>query len=149
MLSPTIYWLLLGGIAAYAFIRGRVDERLVALTCILATLITWLFNSPLSERFGRVENGVLVADLLALAGFTLVALRSDRFWPMWVAGLQLTTTMAHLFKAIEMDLMPQAYAAAARFWAYPIFLIIIIATWRGHRRRTNGSEVREGQQATA
>ena len=149
MLSPTIYWLLLAGIAAYAFVRGRLDERLVALTCVVATLITWLFNSPLSERFGQVENGVLAADLLALAGFTLVALRSDRFWPMWVAGLQLTTTMAHLLKAVELDLMPQAYAAAARFWAYPIFLIILIATWRGHRRRTSGDEVHEGQKATA
>jgi cytochrome c-type biogenesis protein CcmH/NrfF len=31
--------------------------------------------------------------------------------------------------------MPQAYAAAARFWVYPIFLIIVIGTWRSHRRR--------------
>jgi hypothetical protein len=135
MLSPTAYWLLLTAIAAYALVRGRFDERLVALTCVAATLVTWLFNSPLSERFGQVENGVLAADLLALAGFTLVALRSDRFWPLWVAGLQLTTTMAHLFKAIDVALMPQAYAAAARFWAYPIFIIIVVATWRGHRRR--------------
>ena len=148
MLTPTIYWLLLTGIAAYAFIRGQLDERLVALTCIVATLITWLFNSPLSERFGQVENGVLAADLLALAGFTLVALRSDRFWPLWVAGFQLTTTMAHLFKAIDINLMPQAYAAAARFWAYPIFIIIVVATWRGHRRRTQDGETREGQEAT-
>jgi len=148
MLSPIIYWLLLAGIAAYAFIRGRLDERLVALTCIVATLITWLFNSPLSERFGQVENGVLVADLLALAGFTLVALRSDRFWPMWVAGLQLTTTMAHLFKAIDVNLMPSAYALAARFWVYPIFIIIVVGTWRGHRRRMSESS-REVREATA
>ena len=148
MLSPIIYWLLLAGIAAYAFIRGRLDERLVALTCIVATLITWLFNSPLSERFGQVENGVLVADLLALAGFTLVALRSDRFWPMWVAGLQLTTTMAHLFKAIDVNLMPSAYALAARFWVYPIFIIIVVGTWRGHRRRMSESS-REIREATA
>ena len=149
MLNPTVYWLLLTGVAAYALVRGRVDERLVALTCIVATLITWLFNSPLSERFGQVENGVLVADLLALAGFTWVALRSERFWPMWVAGLQLTTTLAHLFKAIDANLMPQAYAAAARFWVYPIFIIIVIGTWRGHRRRTSETAVREGQEATA
>jgi hypothetical protein len=148
MLSPTIYWLLLFGIAAYAFLRGRLDERLVALTCIVATLVTWLFNSPLSERFGQVENGVLAADLLALAGFTLVALRSDRFWPLWIAGLQLTTTMAHLFKAIDVGLMPQAYAAAARFWVYPIFIIIVVGTWRGHRRRTS-ELAREAQQAAA
>ena len=31
--------------------------------------------------------------------------------------------------------MPQAYAAAARFWVYPIFLVIVIGTWRSLRRR--------------
>ena len=33
--------------------------------------------------------------------------------------------MSHVFKAVELDLMPQAYAAAARFWVYPILLIIV------------------------
>ncbi len=32
--------------------------------------------------------------------------------------------------------MPQAYAAAARFWVYPIFLIIVVGTWRSYRRRS-------------
>jgi cytochrome c-type biogenesis protein CcmH/NrfF len=43
--------------------------------------------------------------------------------------------MSHAFKVGRLDLMPQAYAAAARFWVYPIFLIIVIGTWRSHRRR--------------
>ena len=50
-----------------------------------------------------------------LVGFTTIALRSDRFWPLWVAGLQLTTIIAHLLKAIQFELIPQVYAAAARF----------------------------------
>jgi hypothetical protein len=135
MLSPFTYWILLFAVSAYAFARGRLDERLAALICIAATLITWLFNSPLQDRFSGVEIGVLAADALALAGFTFLALRSDRFWPLWVAGLQLTTTLSHFLKAIQIDLMPQAYAAAARFWVYPIFLVIVVGTWRSHQRR--------------
>lgn len=135
MLSPLTYWILLFAVSAYAFFRGRFDERLAATICIIATFITWLFNSPLRERFSGVEIGVLAADTLALIGFTVLALRSDRFWPLWVAGLQLTTTLSHMLKAIQIDLMPQAYAAAARFWVYPIFLIIVIGTWRSHQRR--------------
>ena len=57
------------------------------------------------------------------------------FWPLWLAGFQLTTVFSHLLKAVQLDLMPQAYAAAARFWAYPIFLIIVVGTWRSYRRR--------------
>ncbi len=78
-------------------------------------------------------------DGLALAAFTALALRSERFWPLWVAGLQLTTLVAHLLKAVELDLMPHAYAAAARLWVYPIFLIIVVGTWRSHQRRSRNS----------
>jgi hypothetical protein len=134
MLNPHLYWIILSLVSGYAFLRGRLDERLAATVCIIATIITWLFNSPLNQRFSGVEPGVFAADVLALVGFTAVALRSDRFWPLWVAGLQLTTTLAHVLKAINLELLPQAYAAAARFWVYPIFLIIVIGTWRSHHR---------------
>ncbi|MFL6735201.1 MAG: hypothetical protein ACJ8EY_10985 [Sphingomicrobium sp.] len=140
MLSPLTYWILLLTVSAYAFARGRYDERWAALVCIAATVGTVLVNSPLRQRFSSVEVGVFAVDFLALAAFTLIALRTDRFWPLWVAGLQLTTTFAHLLKAVDVSLIPQVYAAAARLWVYPIFLIIVIGTWRSDRRRTQSGE---------
>lgn len=134
MLNPLQYWLVLLAVAAYAFARGRIDERLAAAICIVATVATRVVHSPLSDRFSGVELGVLAVDLLTLAGFVAIALRSDRFWPLWIAGLQLTSIVAHGLKAIQIDLLPQAYAAAARLWVYPIFLIIVVGTWRSHRR---------------
>ena len=134
MLSPLTYWILLAAVSAYAYARGRNDERWAAAICILATIGTRLVHSPYGNRFTHVEVGVMMVDVLAFAGFTAIALRSDRFWPLWVAGLQLTTTLAHLIKAAQFDLIPQVYAVAARFWVYPIFLIIVIGTWRSHRR---------------
>ncbi|QDP19219.1 hypothetical protein [Sphingomonas xanthus] len=141
MLSPLAYWAVLLAVSAYAFLRGKVDERGAAAVCLAATVATRLVHSPLSTRFSSVEIGVLIVDLLAFAGFTAIALRSRRFWPLWIAGLQLTTTMAHLMKAIEIDLYPQAYAAAARVWVYPIFLIIVVGTWRSDQRRKNAPTV--------
>lgn len=135
MLSPLAYYTVLFLVSAYAFLRGRGDERVAAATCIVATFATNLVYSPIAG-FSEIEVGVLLVDAAAFAAFTFLALRSDRFWPLWVAGLQLTTMVAHALKAVQIDLMPQAYAAAARFWVYPIFLIIVVGTWRGHRRRT-------------
>ena len=63
-----------------------------------------------------------------------MALVSDRFWPLWIAGLQLTSSMGHLFKAIDAELLPIAYAAALRMWAWPILIILGIGTWRAQRR---------------
>lgn len=135
MLTPKTYFAVLFAVCAYAFLRGRTDERTVATICVLASLASVLFASPTISAYSRPEFGLLIVDCATLAGFTLVALRSPRFWPLWVAGLQLTTVIAHALKTIELDLMPHAYAAAARFWVYPIFLIIVIGTWRGSRRR--------------
>ena len=135
MLSPVVYHLLLVAVAAYAFLRGRSDERMAAGICIIATIATRLVLSPVTSRYSGIEFGVFIVDLLTLAGFVAIALRTDRFWPLWVAGLQLTTLVAHMLKAIKIDLLPHAYAAAGRFWVYPIFLIIVVGTWRSHQRR--------------
>lgn len=133
MLSPLAYYAILCAVCAYAFLCGRLDERLAAGICIAATFATNIVYSPAGSYAG-IETGVLIVDALALLGFTFIALRTERFWPLWVAGLQLTTMLAHMFKAIQFELVPQVYAVAARFWVYPIFLIIVIGTWRSHQR---------------
>lgn len=135
MLNPQTYYAVLVAVCAYAFLRGRTDERVVASIFIIASLSSALIAPAKESVYSRMETGILIVDVLAFAAFVLVALRSERFWPLWVAGLQLTTLLSHIIKAARIDLMPQAYGAAARFWVYPIFLIIVIGTWRAHNRR--------------
>src|SRR5690349_4995690 len=97
----------------YALWRGRSDERVVALVCLGAVIATKFAISPVTVRYSGVELGLVSVDLAVLAAFVFVALRSNRFWPLWVAGLQLTSSMAHLMKAVDFRLLPEAYAAAA------------------------------------
>lgn len=140
MLPPTIYWALLLVVSGYALWRGRQDERIVAAACVVASIASPLVVPPLDARFSSVEFGILAVDLATLGIFTAVALQSQRFWPLWVAGLQLTTSMAHLLKAVELDLLPSAYGAAARFWVYPILVILAVGTWRSDRRRRSARQ---------
>lgn len=130
-----IFWSLVLLTFAYALWRGRSDEKLAGATCLAATVATKFAVSPLTARYSGVEFGLLFIDLAVLGAFVAIALRSQRFWPLWVAGLQLTNSMAHLMKAVDFALIPRAYAAAAAFWSYPILFIIIIGTWRQHQRR--------------
>jgi hypothetical protein len=134
MLRVIIFDTLLFGACGYAFWRGKFDARIVAAVCICANFASYALRSPISQSYSNVETGVLVVDLLTLGAFVYVALRSDRFWPLWISGLQLTTSIGHVLKAMEPDLMPMAYAAAGRAWSYPILLILLVGTWRSHRR---------------
>ena len=129
-----IFWALLLLTFAYALWRGRGDEKIAAGVALLATIATQFVMPPPSLRYSGIQFSLVAIDIAVLAAFVAIALRSKRFWPLWVAGLQLTNSMSHLMKGIESDLIPQAYAAAAVFWSYPILLIIIVGTWRTHQR---------------
>jgi hypothetical protein len=125
------YNALLIGACGYAWLRGRSDERIAATTCVVATVASFALLTEL--RFSGVEFGVLAVDLATLAVFVAVALRSERFWPLWVSGLQLTSSVTHLLKLLQPSLMPFAYAAAEAIWSYPILIILVVGTWRARR----------------
>ena len=134
MFGPLIFGPLLVAVCVYAWLRGGWDERMVAITCLAGTAATMLAVSPLHRRYSGVEEGLFLVDLAVLAGFVTVALRSKRFWPLWVAGLQLTTFIGHVLKGVDQDLLPRAYGAALQFWSYPILIIVLVGTYRHHRR---------------
>lgn len=134
MLRLIIFNALLLGSCGYAWFRGRSDERTVAAVCLGASVVTLAVISSFNTLYSNLEIGVLMVDIATLAAFTFVALRSDRFWPLWVSGLQLTTSVAHFLKVADPSLVPIAYSAAARMWSYPILIILAIGTWRGQRR---------------
>jgi len=140
-MAPTVFRILLALVALYALIRGRRDERQVCIILVVGVLATHFVISPVSHRFAGRETHVMEVDVAVLAGFVWVALRSERFWPLWIAGLQLTTVLGHLLKAMENSLISWAYGAALVFWSYPIVLILAVGTWRSHRRSLREREI--------
>ena len=114
MLPQAFYFILLIGACGFAFLYGDRDHRVVAGACIVATIATLFVLNPVEQRYGGIEYGVLAVDFAVLLVFCAIALQSDRFWPLWIAGLQLTTSFAYAMKAINADLLPYAYGAAAR-----------------------------------
>jgi len=134
-MAPNLFRVLLVLVALYAFLRGKRDEKQVVAILVLGVIATELVLPPPRERFDTIELELLLVDLAVLGGFVWVALRSSRFWPLWVAGLQLTTILGHLLKAANESLFAKAYAASLVFWFYPMLLILVIGTWRVNRRK--------------
>lgn len=136
-----IFWGILIATCGYALWRGRKYEQMAAIICIAASVASVLARSPLHNRYSGLEIGDLVIDTAVLLAFVGIALRSDRFWPLWAAGLQLTISLSHMFKALDLPLVPIAYAAAERFWSYPTLIIIAVGAWRQHRRHMRQSQL--------
>lgn len=132
MIRVTFFYLLLAAVLWLSWHRGRREERVAAIVCVLGTLLTVVTSGPLVGRFANFSTTILLVDLGVLAAFLVIALRSDRFWPIWVSGLQLTATSVHLFKLINPGLMSFVFGAALAFWSYPILMLIAIGAWRTH-----------------
>ena len=98
MLRVLFYFSLLIGVAAYALWRGRRDERIAALTCVVASLASFVLLVAHTADYANLELGVAMIDFAALVAFTWIALKSSRFWPLWVAGLQLTSILGHALR---------------------------------------------------
>ena len=133
MVRVLFYFMLLTGVAAYAMLRGRREERIAALTCVAASLASLALLMTRPAYYSGLELGVAVIDFAALLIFVWIALRSSRFWPLWVAGLQLTSTLGHALKLVSPELLPVVYATSLASWSYAILLIIAVGIWRGDR----------------
>ncbi len=133
-MAPTLFRILLVLVALYAVVRGKRDERQMVAILVAGVIATHLVISPLQHRFSSIETKVMLVDMAVFAGFLWVALRSQRFWPLWIAGLQLTTVIGHLLKLADSELFSKAYAAAMIFWVYPMLVILVAGTWRSQRR---------------
>lgn len=124
------YLFLLAAVVALCWWRGRSDERLAATICVAGSVLTGLAGHPLPQRFASFEPLSFTIDVGVFLAFVGLALRSQRFWPLWVAGLQLTATTVHLLKILEPNLMRFVFGAALAFWSYPILLLIGVGAWR-------------------
>ena len=103
---------------------------------LVAATLTRLFFLASVSPYVTVEVGILSVDVILLIGLLVLAIYSDRFWPIWLASLQALGAGAHLVKAIEPSVVSVAYAILVAIWSYPMVFILAAATLR-HQRRLN------------
>ena len=124
------FLMMLTSVAALACWRGQRDEQCAAAICILGSVLTAAGSDLPQVRFSNFNVLNFVVDLGVFLAFLAIALRSSRFWPLWVAGLQLTGTSIHLMILADPVVIGRAFGAALAFWSYPILLLIGIGAWR-------------------
>jgi hypothetical protein len=126
---------LLFGAFFYALARGSWPERSGTFILVAGSLLTLAVGSPLAGRFASVETSILIVDAGVLLAFVALALFSDRYWPLWIAALQLLVVLAHLARLVDPQMIPTGYGFVLAIWSYPQLMIMIAATRRHHSRQ--------------
>lgn len=138
MIHILFFYALLCLSCGFAGWRGGAPERIVALILVAGSAATWGVTMGIrggrADHFLDLEISVMVVDAAMLAALLAVALRADRFWPLWLTALQGFGVISHIAKAIAPEIMPNVYQIVQAFIAYPGLLLLIAAT-RWHRRR--------------
>jgi hypothetical protein len=128
------YNILLTSCLVYALWRGGAPERFGAGILGIGSVLSRLVISGRGASFRSIETGVLIIDILCLAAFVILALRAERFWPLWVAALMLLTVAAHGVRLADPEMLLRAYAFLIIVWSYPAILLVIVGTWRHQQR---------------
>jgi hypothetical protein len=111
----------------YALWRGGRAERLAA----SLLLIDWL-ATPLLQVYGapgRVQHPILVMDATVAAALFVIAMVSNRFWPMWMTAFQALELLMHLAMLLDHKVHARAYFVGMEISSYLILLALLAGTW--------------------
>ena len=129
-----VFNLVLFGACLYALAAGGAPERWTAAVFLGGALMTFLLPFQPNVSYHTVHLRILAVDCLVLLGLVGIALRADRFWPLYVSALHLLTIAIHGVKALDPTLVPWMYAGASAKIAYPMLVLLALGVIR-HRHR--------------
>lgn len=119
MLIGILFWSLTIIGCLYAALLGSRDGRWAALLITSASLLS-IPAALLSGGWARTEHALFTVDALLLVGLLTLAMKSDRYFPIWMAGFQLISVLTHLSTLMAPDFAPKIYRALGSLWAMPI-----------------------------
>jgi hypothetical protein len=134
MLNTAVYLALLVACCCYAFLRGGAPEKIAAAIIAVGSALTFAAMPTSAASYNSVRLDTFLIDLACLVAFLILALRAERYWPLWVTALQMVAIAGHGVKLADPDVIRRAFAFALAFWSYPMLLLIAIGTWRHQRR---------------
>ena len=117
---------------AYVFRVGGRFEVYGAAIIIVGSFMTPIVGYLVGSRWQSTEYGVLLVDIAVLAAFLMLALRSDKYWPLWTTAFQVIGVATHLARFADPAIIPRAYSMAQGFWVYPMLVALVIGARADH-----------------
>jgi hypothetical protein len=131
-----VFTVMLLACSLYASIWGGRTGRMGSAIFIMATVLSNI-AARFNPNWASTSFGVLWVDAGCFGGLTVLALISNRYWPIWALGFQAIAVATHLATIIAPDIVPRAYQAMAAFWSIPILAVMVAGTtldWQHSQR---------------
>ena len=122
----------------YAFFLGGKTGRLGALIFAAATALTFA-AAAIDPGWNSTKYAIFAIDAACLVALAVLAMWSDRYWPIWALGFQLITVVTHMATIWAPDILPRIYQAMATFWSVPILSVMVIGSALDRRFQKAGS----------
>ncbi len=113
--------------AGYACVFGGKTGIAGSLTFLLAALLSY-WAAYANPDWDSTLYPLFLVDLGCLIALAGLALKSNRYWPIWACGFQLVAVATHVGTMLVPDIVPKAYQAMQSFWAVPILMVMAIGT---------------------
>lgn len=124
MLVALLFWSLAILCCGFAALYGGRSGMRVAVAIVLALIATALV--PDGNRWLAPNLWALAVDSMLLIVLAQVAIRSNRWFPVWAAGLQLLGVTTHVASIVAPSFAPNVYFLLQAFWAIPMFLTLAV-----------------------
>lgn len=105
--------------------RGRDDERLAA----AAVLADWALTVFVYKVRDEMQWGVLAVDTGQFLVLLWIAMRSRRYWPLFMGGFALLQVVTHLARMLDPGVTGWSYITAGVFWSYLLLFTIGYGAW--------------------
>jgi hypothetical protein len=128
---------------ALPLLTGHGPERQGGLVLLTMTIIAFGGSGLFGRVYRTVDPVGLIVDVVGFVGFTILALRAPRYWPLWASSLQLLSLIAHLVRFLEFKIAPVTYAVMKTGPSYLLMMCLIVGSlWRLRFSQTSRAKPR-------
>ncbi len=136
--TVTVFFAVQFFVSIHAIRRGGGPERVAGAALLLAAVTSTAASLVRGLDFNHVAWALLTIDIGLLLALLILVLLADRFWPMWLAALQIVAIANHGVRAFDPDILNYAYWLVAGKIAYPMLFVLFAGTRRHERRVESG-----------
>lgn len=129
--TSLIFLLLSSGAALW---MGGWPERAAAIAMVTAWFATAVLLTQI--QLWGLETEVMIVDVALFLVILAIALKSDRWWPLWAAGFLGLIVLVHLAVILDRRIWGRAYFVASNIFSYLTLLALLIGSLSRRGRQT-------------